>query len=357
MLFFTLLITILWIIVYFTLFFLSRKIQPYPSFQSPVSVIIAAKNEADNLSVHLPKILSQQYPEFEVIIAVNQTTDNTLSILRDIQQDYPHLRWVEIKTIPENLSPKKYALAHAIQEAKHEYILCTDADCIPNTPQWIASMMSPFAFSSIEIVLGYSPYQQENTLLNSFIQYETLLTAIQYLGLARLGMPYMGVGRNLAYKKTLFQRYNFDNHKHILSGDDDLLVNQAANSKNTAIQSDKLAWVYSIPKKNWHSWYKQKSRHITTGKHYKHIHLIILSIIGMFNFILPFLPFLYFIVQKNFYIFALPLMLMYAYTFVLFRKYHVKPSIAHFFLLPYMYNLYQIVFSIKGIFTNKNRTW
>jgi cellulose synthase/poly-beta-1,6-N-acetylglucosamine synthase-like glycosyltransferase len=323
----------------------------------PVSVIIAAKNEADNLSKYLIYILTQQYPEFEVIIAVNNTTDHTIQLLKQLQQHYAHLRWVEIQNIPENTSPKKYALSQAIQQAKYNHLLFTDADCFPNSNLWIQKMIQPFANSKTEVVLGYSPYQQKKGLLNSFIQYETVFTAIQYLGLAWLGMPYMGVGRNLAYKKSLFEKYTFDTHTHILSGDDDLLVNQAGNKTNTAIQVNREAWVYSIPKKSWKEWYTQKNRHISTGKYYKKIHLFVLGILSFLNFILPFLPFLYFLIQEKFYIFASPLVFVYSYTIVVFKKYHIRIKSAHFILLSYLYSMYQAVFSIKGIFSKKHKTW
>jgi glycosyltransferase involved in cell wall biosynthesis len=358
MLVFVVACSLLWALIYFALMLGIRRKQPnYPEFNPSVSVIIAAKNEEKNLSSHLPHILSQQYPEFEVIVSVNQTTDNTIKVLEKLQQQYPHLQWIERNNIPENTSPKKYALAQAILKAKHEHLLFTDADCIPNSKKWIANMIQPFANPKTEIVLGYSPYKQENSFLNSFIQYETTFTAVQYLGLAKIGLPYMGVGRNLAYKKSLFEKHTFESHKHILSGDDDLFINQTANKNNTVVQTNHDAWVYSTPQQQWASWYRQKSRHISTGKHYKNIHLFILGIISLFNILLPFLPFLYFLIQEKFYIFALPLLLVYFCTAVLFKLYRVRIKTAHFILLPFAYSLYQVIFSIKGIFSNKHKTW
>lgn len=358
MIFFILLCIILWAVIYFILFWsVFGKLTHVTSLYEPVSVIIAAKNEAENLQKNLSQILSQEYPEFEVIIAVNQTTDNTIQVLQELKIKYTHLKWIEITNIPEHFSPKKYALVEAIQQARYDYLLFTDADCIPNSKFWIKKMIAPLLALETEIVLGYSPYQQENSLLNSFIQYETIFTAIQYLGLAKLGMPYMGVGRNLAYKKSLFYRHTFDKHITVLSGDDDLFINQAANNKNTAVQIDIESWTYSTPKKNWKSWYIQKSRHISTGKHYKITHLFILGVMSLLNFILPFLPFLYFLIREKFYIFAVPLVLVYLYTIVLFKQYHIKIKTAHFILLPFMYSLYQVVLSIKGLFSKQNRIW
>lgn len=355
---FVLTCTFLWIGIYFTLWFVVQKNRiKAKSFTPPVSVIIAAKNEAENLRKYLVYILSQHYPEFEVIIAVNQTSDNTTEILQEFKKEYPFLQWIETEPVPENISPKKHALTQAIQQSKYEHLLFTDADCIPNSPNWITHMVIPFTNPETEIVLGYSPYKQENSLLNSFIQYETLFTAIQYLGLAKSGMPYMGVGRNLAYKKSLFEKYTFNTHADIFSGDDDLFVNQVANKTNTDIQTHRDAWVYSVPEKNWHSWYRQKSRHLSTGKYYKPLHLFVLGIMSLLNLVLPFLPFLCFLIREKFYIFAIPLMLVYLYTAVSFKQYLIKIKVPHFILLPFMYSLYQTASGAKGIFSKKHTTW
>jgi hypothetical protein len=132
-----------------------------------------------------------------------------------------------------------------------------------------------------EIVLGFSPYFPEKTTLNKFIRYETLLTAVQYFGLALYGMPYMGVGRNLMYRKSLFfKNRGFAKHTNILGGDDDLFMNDVANEQNTAICLDEASFMYSIPKHSWQDWYRQKTRHISVSKHYKTNHKLTLGIIA-----------------------------------------------------------------------------
>ncbi|MCS7027353.1 MAG: glycosyltransferase [Bacteroidia bacterium] len=350
---------LLWISVYSLLFWLAFGIQKeyVSNFSPPVSVLIAAKNEAHNLEKHLPAILTQNYPQFEVIIAVNQTDDNTIQVLQNLQKKYPHLRWIEIKHIPANLSPKKYALTQAIEHSLYSYLVCTDADCLPNSSEWLKMMMFPFSCPKVEVVLGYSPYLYQNTWLSAWIQYETTLTALQYLGLARLGLPYMGVGRNIAYTKSLFYQHTFKKHQHIYSGDDDLFVNQAANRKNVAIQTHPKSWMWSVPPKNWQKWYQQKTRHISTGKHYKAFHLFILGMLALLNVLLPFFAFSYFLKPENFYIFALPFVGVYLIIALFYTRLKLPKHFTYLIFLPFLYSVYQIIFSIKGAFAKPKTTW
>lgn len=234
----------------------------------PVSVIICARNEEKNLRTHLPKILNQLYPDFEVVVVNDRSDDETEKVLKDFSSQYKNLKVVSLTETPEGISPKKNVVAKGIRAAKNEYLLFTDADCAPASNEWISQMAGCFS-NGKEIVLGYSPYQKENSFLNLFIRFETLMTAFLYFGFAKMGFPYMGVGRNLAYKKSLFLNNDgFSSHEKILSGDDDLFVNQNANANNTATQMNPNSFVYSVPKKNWGEWFRQKVRHLGAGKKY-----------------------------------------------------------------------------------------
>src|SRR5690606_1103176 len=151
----------------------------------------------------------------------------------------------------------------------------------PATKYWLARMMGGFSAEK-QIVLGYSPYQPLPGFLNVLIQYETFYTALQYASLAFAKMPYMGVGRNLAYTKTMFKSsLNFHKTDNPLSGDDDLLVNEMANQHNTALVLHPDAQIYSVPKRTWKEWMQQKTRHYSAGIHYRFKHQLFLR---LFNF-------------------------------------------------------------------------
>jgi glycosyltransferase involved in cell wall biosynthesis len=235
----------------------------------PVSVIICARNEKENLEKFLPSVLDQDYPEFEVIVVDDGSWEGTHDFLDELDKLVPHLKVVTLNIEERFHRGKKFAVTMGIKAAKHNRLLLTDADCQPATPHWITSMMNAID-DKTDIIIGYSPYKKGWAPLNWFIQFETLHTALQYLGHALNGMPYMGVGRNLSYTRDLFfRRKGFARHQHLLSGDDDLFVNECATPENTRVQIVKESFVETLPKKNFKRWWKQKSRHLSTGNHYK----------------------------------------------------------------------------------------
>lgn len=238
----------------------------------PLSVIICAHNEQDNLREFLPNILNQDYPNFEVIVVNDFSTDETPWVLQEFDEQYAHLKVVEIKEHIRLKHGKKFAVSMGIKASKYETLVFTDADCTPQSDQWLKEVASAFR-PETEIVLGYSPYFKKRGLLNLLIRFETSHTAMSYLAYALKGDAYMGVGRNMAYKKGLFFRNKgFAAHMHIKSGDDDLFVNQNATAINVNIALSPAAIVYSAPKTTWKSYYKQKARHSGASTIYKKRH-------------------------------------------------------------------------------------
>lgn len=234
-----------------------------------VSVVVCARNEYTNLSQLLPLLTTQEYPDYEVVVVDDRSTDETEDYLRNSEQAGSRIRYVRVKEIPDHVNSKKYALTLGIKAARNEIILVTDADCRPAGTQWI-KYMAGCIDNSTDIVLGYSPYQKVPGALNRFIQYETLLTAFQYLGWAMAGKPYMGVGRNLSYRKSMFiNNKGFNQHIGITGGDDDLFVNRHASPTNTRVVLNPEAFMESLPKRTWKAYFNQKLRHLSVGRYYK----------------------------------------------------------------------------------------
>lgn len=239
----------------------------------PVSVIICARNEAKNLLQYLPFVLEQKYPDFEVIVVNDCSSDGSEDVLRTFQSKYPHLKVVKIEEHPRYKTAKKFAVTLGIKAAAHEILAFTDADCKPASELWLSLIAVNYTNPATEIVLGYSPYLHKSGLLNKLIRYETFQTAINYFSFALNGMPYMGVGRNLSYKKSLFFKgKGFASHMHIPSGDDDLFVNQNSTSANTELEIRPESHVWSEPKLTWKSYWNQKLRHMGAGSLYKKHH-------------------------------------------------------------------------------------
>jgi glycosyltransferase involved in cell wall biosynthesis len=244
----------------------------------PVSVVICARNEYRNLAANLPLILQQDYPNFEVVVVNDNSDDDSNFLLKDIEQEYKNLKIVTISQTLNFFSGKKFPLSIGIKSAKNELLLLTDADCKPRSNQWLRKMQSNFS-SRTEIVLGYGAYETAPGLLNKIIRFDTLHIAIQYFSMALARLPYMGVGRNLAYRKSLFYKNNgFISHYRIPSGDDDLFVNKAATRNNTRIEISAGSHTLSGAKTSFSGWVRQKRRHFSSSKYYKSNHKFVLGL-------------------------------------------------------------------------------
>ncbi|MGB3590464.1 MAG: glycosyltransferase [Nonlabens sp.] len=234
-----------------------------------VSIIVCAKNEATNLKRLLPALLGQDHQNFEVIVINDCSSDGTLDIIDGFTAIDPRVKMVNVIPNENFWGNKKYALTLGIKKAQHSHLLFIDADCEPGSSSWASIMSGEFTWDR-SIVLGYSGYQKTPGLLNALIRFETGMTAMQYLNYALLGNPYMGVGRNLAYTTSEFYAVRgFQDHLHIMGGDDDLFINKVAKKSNTRININPKAFTYSQAKQSWNSWWIQKRRHINTAHHYK----------------------------------------------------------------------------------------
>lgn len=279
--------------------------------QHPVSVVIAARNEYFNLMENLPLILEQDYPDFEVVVVNNSSNDESEYLLKELSEKYDKLKIVNIRENVNFFKGKKFPLSVGIKSAKNELLLLIDADCKPSSTKWIENMQSAFD-EKTQIVLGYGPYLQKKGFLNTLIRFDTVQIAIQYLSYALSGLTYMGVGRNLAYTKSLFHNSKgFSSHYKIMSGDDDLFINSVTNRRNTKIMVNAESFTYSESEESFSNWIKQKKRHLSTGKYYKFKHKLLLGLysLSLFLFYLTgiFLLFLMFKIEIVASLFALKL--------------------------------------------------
>ena len=235
-----------------------------------VSVIVCAHNEYDNLQDYLSILLEQDYPCYEVIVVDDGSEDGSDLLLERWSRQYGNLYHTFVPRGARVLSNKKLALTIGIKAAHHGYLLLTDADCRPESKHWIREMMKGFSNEQTELVLGFSPYFEKKGLLNHIIGYDTLFNGLQYMGMARAGKPYMGVGRNLAYKRETF--FSVGGFKGLLgnrAGDDDLFVNRIANAANTVVVNNPNSIVWSVPKTTWREWFHQKRRHLSVSPQYR----------------------------------------------------------------------------------------
>ncbi|HEY0054127.1 MAG TPA: glycosyltransferase [Pedobacter sp.] len=323
----------------------------------PVSVIICARNEEKNLQKNLPAILQQDYPDFEVIVVNDCSGDDSHMILRGFSSLYKHLKVVTINEHERFKHGKKFAVSLGIKAATKEHLLFTDADCEPTSNKWIDKMQRHFQ-GQVEIVLGYSPYKYERGFVNKLIRFETFSTALNYFSFALGGRPYMGVGRNMAYTKSLFFKgKGFASHMHIPSGDDDLFVNQNATTENVAIELHQDSHMWSAPKTTFLTYFNQKLRHMGAGKVYKSLHKQMLTYQTgsalLFYVALGCLILLkaQWWILLSFYLLRLLVQLLVYYPVL--KKFKYKDLIWWVPVLDLIFNFYILVLSIASLFKKK----
>ncbi len=348
-------------LLYFILFLIAckKKRQIKTTTNVPVSIIVCGHDEEENFKALVPLLLSQNYPAFEVIIVNDRSNDNTYDYLLEETKNDPRLKMVNVKDTPDHVNSKKYALTLGIRAALNEWVLLTDADCRPANNNWIASMSEQFVENK-QFVLGFSPYIQKPGFLNLFIRFESLLTALQYLSFAWMGNPYMGVGRNLAYRKSLFlEKKGFNNYLHVMGGDDDLFVNQHGTGKNTSVQLQPDSLVFSVAKTTWRSFYYQKLRHLAVGKRYKFGHKFLLSLFK-FSWILTLIVGLILSMTYSFYYFIIIALvvrwLIMAWSMhALVKKAGLTFNLWMVPVLDFVYPIYYISTGLVALFTKKVR--
>lgn len=280
---------------------------PKRRYRTGVSVIICARNEAENLKKYLPLVLDQDYKKYEVIVVNDGSTDQTAEVLQALKKKSRKLKVLNISA-EESEPGKKSAIRQAIGKARNKYLLFTDADCEPASNNWLKSMSSHFRTK--EIVLGFSPVRGKSSFTSLLATWESLLTAQQYLSFAISGIPYMGVGRNMGYTKGLFYNSDqFKGHAQLASGDDDLFIGQMATGINTSVEIAADTFCYTDAPKNFGAWWRQKRRHLSTSAYYRlHVSLL-LGLFGLAQLLFYVLLILLFATGHQF-IWVLTLMLI-----------------------------------------------
>ena len=340
------------------------------SFPSqPVSVIICAKNEARNLSRNLPEILNQDYTDkdgntlYEVIVADDDSEDNSFEVLQNLSQNYPHLRPVKFSKSEERKWPgKKSALHFAKQQASHNFLLLTDADTCPRSSFWIKNMMASLnnRDNPAPVVLGYGPYKKQNSFLNVFIRWETIHTFLQFASAALDGHPYMGVGRNMLHRRALIEKPVSANYANCSSGDDDLWLQNVAPNQKLEVVASPEAHMLSHAPPTFQKWIFQKQRHNSTGKYYLTSIKINLGLYALTH-ALSWLAWVFiWLTSSSFFYVILGLLLVRHVLFgVLVKKWslHLRENFSglQILLCDIMWMVYNLLLSPYIFFKNKNQ--
>jgi len=351
--------------LYYYFFFFIRlpfsKVKKLETSIQPVSIVICARNEAHNLEKNLALILNQDYPEYEVIVVNDCSEDNTADLLEDFERRYPRLKITHIQKDAKFTHGKKLALTIGIKAASHEWLVLTDADCSPGSEKWISGMQKNFS-KKTSIVLGYGAYKKEKSLINNYIRFDTFFIALQYFGFSMAGRPYMGIGRNLAYRKSLFfENKGFAAHRKLTSGDDDLFINQVATRENTKVEFSPDTHTYSEAKQTFRTWINQKKRHLTTGSSYNFRTKILLAA-ELISRIFFYILFILLLLDMKFLYVVLGVFIFRVFTMLTIFKAGMSrlreknlfvPSLFYDILSPYI----NLTLVISNIFTSSPPRW
>lgn len=323
------------------------------SFNEGISIIICAKNELNNIKRFFPSWINQEYPNFELIIVNDQSTDGSAEYLNTLALQYDKLKIVSIsKDSSKELKGKRHALWQGIQAAENDYLFFTDADCQTNSKLWLRDLSKAFAQNGKEIIIGYSPYFKENSFLNKLVQYETFLTGLQYLAWAEAGLAYMSVGRNVAYKKSLLTETAFKNSNKSIGGDDDLIFQQLVTKENLAYCTQPNTIINTIAPTSYKDWILQKKRHLGAGFHYPFKVKLLLGFFPVFK-LLFFIS--VFITTINHLAFGLSLFALHYIIFTLILSKTKLLNIAlidfikHYTLIDIVYWFFYTIFVIASI--------
>lgn len=326
-------------------FFFTQKNKSEGSPPS-ISIIIAARNELENLKKLIPLLLNQDYERYDIVIALDRCEDQSLEYLQN--QNSEKLKFIDILKVPADWNPKKFALNNAIEKSESEWLVFTDADCYPVSNDWLACLSKQIG-SQTEIVLGLSPYLSNTSFLSQFIRFEAFMTAFQYISKALRGEAYMGVGRNMAIKRSAFVNAGgYQSIKSIKGGDDDLIIQEIGNSSNTSVALGKGSLMISYPEKTWKAYFNQKIRHLSVGMRYKLRDQLLLSVFHVSY--LSFFALLFFILSNTYFF---PLLLFYLFIkLVSYRFVAAKMGTGfNYKLLPLVDMLYAVLIPVIALWS------
>ena len=257
-----------WILFSKVAFYKNKHRQKTDGELEPVSIVLCARDAYEYLIELVPKLLGQDYPDFEIVIVNDCSDDETEEYLKDLERREPRVKPVQLKQHLNFFNGKKFPLSMGIKSAQNDLIVLTDCNCIPTNDQWLRSMVNCYG-KNTEVVIGYSPFGLKKGLLNQLMRFDAIQNALLYLSAALKGHPYMGIGKNLSYRKELFYRNKgFTSHYTTSVGDDDLFVSQVATKKNTEVLIDPDNAILTWPPQNFRQWMRQKSARYSTVRRY-----------------------------------------------------------------------------------------
>jgi len=315
----------------------------YSEDQPPVSIIICARDKGEVLAKNLPALFDQKYPEFQIVVVNDASSDETEDILQQFEHR-PNFYHTFVPKGVRSISARKMAMTLGLKAAVYDYVLFMDVAGIPESDVWIATMMRNFDWRG-SVVLGFASFKDKKGFRNQLVAYDNLFSTMQWMGLALSGKPYRATSVNLAFKKELFFKNNgFASNLSLRSGDDDLLIGEIATRNNVKIEVSTDSKVEIETRSPWYDWKEKTFSLFPTARQYKFGIKLLLWLENLTRS-LCYLLFLYLIVMcwlsgsyAWFLVSALLFLTRYAVQLVVVNKSASQLKEPHFYLLLLLFD-------------------
>ena len=253
-----------------------KPLSPASHTHRDYTIVVCLHNEAHRVDGLVQALLDQTPPPPEILLIDDGSTDATMNLLQKWQEKYVMVNVIGLAT---GGMGKKAPLEIAIKAARFPILLCTDADCIPESKDWASTMVNDVD-TKYDLKIGISLPLRGSGLLGRLQMFESTRIAQNYIGMAESGYPYMGVGRNIAFTKSCWEHVGgFQGHLDLASGDDDLFVQDVyAAGMRIGTEARREGQSHAVWPHTWIGWMRQMRRHLTTGTRYKPLIMSVLSV-------------------------------------------------------------------------------
>lgn len=232
----------------------------------PVSVIVVVDDSLYYVDEILPRLLSQDYGAYEVVVVDNGSSVEVVEAIQMLAARYSHLKSTRINPDPKFTHRRKLALTVGIKAAQYPNLIFTETGSYPTSNQWLSFMAK--GFTTGEVVIGYTGIERGKGLTNRLIRCSRLMVSIRYLSSAIRGRAYKAVNTNMGFTSHLYFGNKGYNYLRLNTGDDDLFIQKIADKNNTSVILHPKATMRETHYGGLSRWFNERRFYSYTFKYY-----------------------------------------------------------------------------------------